>query len=105
MPDATIAWLCSDATYNIEAIYNIVQQKFKSHSTYQPPSSFGSALGLKFKGRWFNHAVNHFFSSNNVRMLARRSLQVKTNSQNDWSVTNQIGYTGLRQDSYLKFIL
>ena len=41
MPDATIAWLCSDATYNIEAIYilllyNIVQQKFKSHSTYQP---------------------------------------------------------------------
>ena len=30
------AWLCSDATYNIEAIYNIVQQKFKSHPTYQP---------------------------------------------------------------------
>ena len=29
MPDATIAWLCSDATYNIEAIYNTVQQKFK----------------------------------------------------------------------------
>ena len=28
LPDATIAWLCSDATYNIEAIYNIVQQKF-----------------------------------------------------------------------------
>ena len=43
MPDATIAWLCSDATYNITAIYNIVQQKYKSHS------------------------------------------------QNDWSVTNQIG--------------
>ena len=30
MPDATIAWLRSDATYNIEAIYNIVQQKFKT---------------------------------------------------------------------------
>ena len=41
------------------------------------------------------------FSSNNVRLLASWSLQVKTNSQNDWSVTNQIGYTGLRQDSYL----
>ena len=26
MPDATIEWLCSDATYNIEAIYNIVAQ-------------------------------------------------------------------------------
>ena len=36
IPDATIAWLCSDTTYNIEAIYNTVQQKFKSHSTYQP---------------------------------------------------------------------
>ena len=36
MSDATIAWWCSDATYNIEAIYNIVQQKFKSHATYQP---------------------------------------------------------------------
>ena len=38
MPDATIARLCShcDGTYNIEAIYNIVQQKFKSHSTHQP---------------------------------------------------------------------
>ena len=35
MPDATTAWLCSDATYNIEAIYNTVQQKFKSHSAYQ----------------------------------------------------------------------
>ena len=35
MPDATIAWIYSDATYNIEDIYNIVQQKFKSHSTYQ----------------------------------------------------------------------
>ena len=35
MPDATIAWLWSDATYNIEAIYNIVQHKLKSYSTYQ----------------------------------------------------------------------
>ena len=36
MPDATIAWLYSDATYNIEALYNTVPQKFKSHSIYQP---------------------------------------------------------------------
>ena len=36
MPDATNAWLCSDETYNIEAIYETVQQKFKYHSTYQP---------------------------------------------------------------------
>ena len=36
MPDATIAWVCSDTTKNFEDIYNIVQQKFKSHSTYQP---------------------------------------------------------------------
>ena len=36
MPDATIAWLCIDMVYNIEAIYNIVQQKFKSYSTYLP---------------------------------------------------------------------
>ena len=34
MPDVTIARLCSDAAYNIEAIYNAVQQKFKSHSTH-----------------------------------------------------------------------
>ena len=66
-----------------------------------PPSSVGSALGLKSKRRWFEPAVNHYFSSSNVRLLASRFLQVKTNSQNDWSVTNQIGYTGLRQDSYL----
>ena len=34
MPDVTIA--CSDAAFNIEAIYNTVQEKFKSHSTHQP---------------------------------------------------------------------
>ena len=66
-----------------------------------PPSSVGSALGLKSKGRWFEPAVNHYFSSNDVRLLASRSLQVKTNSQNDCSVTNKIGYTGLRHASYL----
>ena len=101
MPDATIAWLCSDATYNIEAIYNTVQQKFNPTLHISPPSAIGSAIGLKSKGRWFESRVNHYFSSSNFRLLASRSLQVKTNSQNDWSVTNQLGYNGLRQDSYL----
>ena len=36
MPDTTIACLYSDATYTIEAINNTAQQKFKSHSIYQP---------------------------------------------------------------------
>ena len=66
-----------------------------------PSSSIGSALVLKSKGRWFVPAMNHYFSSNNTRLLVSRSLQVKTHNQNDWSVTNQIGYTCLRQDSYL----
>ena len=48
-----------------------------------PHSSVWSALGLKSKGRWFEPAVNQGFFSNNVRLLASRSLQMKTNSQND----------------------
>ena len=32
------------------------------------------------------------------------SLKLETHSKNGWSVTNQIEYTGLRQDSYLKCI-
>ena len=34
MPDATIAWLCIDMTYNSEAVYNTVQQKFKSQVVF-----------------------------------------------------------------------
>ena len=64
-------------------------------------SSVGSALGLKSKDCWFEPTVRHHFSSSNVRLLAYVSLQVKTNNQNEWIVTNQIEYTGLRQDSYL----
>ena len=74
-------------------LYNTVQQRFKSQSKYRPPSSVGSAIGLKSKDRRFEPRVNHFFSSSNVRLLASRSLQMKTNSQNDWSATNQMGYT------------
>ena len=68
------------------AMYNIVTLCTKSLNPtlhISPPSSVGGALGLKFKGRWFEPAVNHYFSSNNVRLLASRSLQVKNNSQND----------------------
>ena len=50
---------------------------------------------------WFEPTVCHYFSSNYVRLLAKTSLQVKTHNQNEWSVTNQIVYTGLRQDYYL----
>ena len=64
-------------------------------------SSVGSALDLESKGCWFEPTVRHYFSSNNVRLLAYTSLQVKTHNQNEWSVTNQIEYTGFRQDSYL----
>ena len=33
----------------------------------------GSALGLKSKGCWFEPTVGHYFSSNNVRLLAYTS--------------------------------
>ena len=64
-------------------------------------SSVGSALGLKSKGCWFEPTVRNYFSSSKVRLFSCASLQVKTNNQNEWRVTNQIEYTGLRQDSYL----
>ena len=53
------------------------------HTSISPPSSVGSALGLKAKGRWLEPAMNHYFSFNNIRLLAFRSLLVNTNSQND----------------------
>ena len=59
------------ATYNIVAIHSTVQQKFKTTLHISPPSSVGSVLGLKSKGRSFDPAVNHYFSSNNVRLLAQ----------------------------------
>ena len=80
IPDAIITWLCSGATYNIEAIYNIVQQECKSHSTYQPAKLSRSALGLKSKDRWVESAVKHYFSSNNVRLLASSYLQKRDES-------------------------
>ena len=36
--------------------------------------------------------------------VAGSSPGEEAQNQNDWSVTNQIDYTGLRQYSYLKFI-
>ena len=61
-------------------------------------SSVGSALGLESKVCWFEPTVRHYFSSNNVRQLAYTSLHVKIHNQNEWSVTNQIEYTGFRQN-------
>ena len=45
-------------------------------------NSVWSALGLESKGFWFELTVRHYFSSNNVRLLAYTSLQVKTHNQN-----------------------
>ena len=46
--------------------------------------SVGKAIGLYSKGCWFAPTVRHYFSSNNVRLLAyTSSLQVKIQNQND----------------------
>ena len=58
------------ATYDIVAINSTVQLKLKSHSKYQTAQLSRGALDLKSKGRWFEPAVNHNFSSNYVRLLA-----------------------------------
>ena len=57
-------WFMHDtATYNIVAINSIVQYSKSLNLTLHisPPSSVGSALGLKSKGRSFEPAVNHYF--------------------------------------------
>ena len=48
---------------------------------------------------WFEPALCHYFSSNNVRLFAY--VFTGWDPQLEWSVTNQIEYTGFRQDSYL----
>ena len=53
----------------------IIQYKNKTFSR--------GALGLESKGCWFEPTVRHYFSSNNVRLLAYKSLQVKTHNQNE----------------------
>ena len=76
MPYASIAWLCSDATYNIEAINITVSSKSLNPTLHiSPPILVGNALGLKSMCRWFEPVVNHYFSSNSVHLLASRSLQ------------------------------
>ena len=65
-----------------------------------PPSLVGKALDWQSKGRRFESAVNDFFLPTMFACL-HTSVQVKTHTQNEWSVTNQIEYTGFRQDSYL----
>ena len=100
MRDATSLLRGYAVRCNIVAIqYSTVQQNFKSHSTYVDVAQL--ARSDCNPGCWFEHTVHHSFSSNNVRLLEYTSLQVKTHSMYDWSVMNQIEYTGFRQDSYL----
>ena len=87
-------------TCNIVAIL-LYSKTLNPTSHISRGSSVGSALDLESKGCLFNPTVRHYFSSNNIRLLANPSLQVKIHNQNEWSVTNQIGYTGFRQYSYL----
>ena len=55
-------------------LYIILYNKISNPTLHiSPTSSVGSALGLESKGRWFEPAMNRFFSSNNVRLLASRS--------------------------------
>ena len=91
------------ATYNIVAINSTVSKSLNPTLHISPPSSVGSVLGLKSKGRSFEPALNHFFLPT---MFAcwHTSLQVKIRNLNDCSVTNQIEYTGFRHDSYLEYI-
>ena len=60
-------------------------------------NSVSRASGLWSKGCWFNPTKNvrcaTIFSSDNVRLLAYTSLQLKTNNQNEWFVENLIEYT------------
>ena len=53
------------------------------------------------KGWLFEPTVRYYFSSNNVHLWAYTYLLVKTHNMNELTVTNQIEYTGFRQDSYL----
>ena len=57
------------ATYNIVAINSNIHLYSKSLNP-TPPSSFGNVFDLECKGRWFEPAVNQYFSSNNIRLLA-----------------------------------
>ena len=58
------------ATYIIINIKSKISKSFNPILHISPPFSVGSAYGLKSKGRSFEPAVNLYFSSNNVRLLA-----------------------------------
>ena len=55
-----------------------------------PPSSVGRALGLKSKGRWFEPAVNHYFSSNDVRHLGLYSWRPAVRMTEAWRIKKGI---------------
>ena len=48
---------------------------------------------------WFEPTVRHYFSSNDVRLLAY--VFTGGDPQLEWQKRNKIEYTRLRQDSYL----
>ena len=90
-------------TCNIVAKLQHCTVKIKSNSTISRRSSEGSVLGLKSNGCRYEPTVCHYFSSNNVRLLAYTALQVKAHIQNEWSVTNQkVRCYGSRLVPYIK---
>ena len=101
MLDATGLPGGSAVSCNIALYIALYSKSFNPTLHISRRSSVGGALGLKSKVWLFEPIVRHYFTSNNVRLLAYTSLQVKTHNQNIWSVTNQIEYTGSRQASYL----
>ena len=84
MLEATVLPRGSTTRCNIVAIYIAPYSKNLNPTHYiSRCSSVGSALDLESKGCWFEPTVCHYFSSNNVRLLAYTSLQVKTHNQNE----------------------
>ena len=72
-------------------------------NAFSPPSTVGNALGLKSEGPWFEPAVNHYCSSNNVCLLAH--VFTGEDPQSKWLKRDESNmYTGFRQDSYREYI-
>ena len=74
MLDATGLPRGSAVRCNIVAIYSNIALYSKRFKNTTPNISRGSsvrgALDLESKGCWFEHTVRHYFSYNNVRLLA-----------------------------------
>ena len=57
-------------TCNIVAVQSVVSNCLNPTSNIFRGSAVGSALDFESKGCWFEPAVRHYFSSNNVSLLA-----------------------------------